>query len=101
MLLLAALLHDLGKGRGVDHSVFGAELSTQIGTRLGIWPSDIEMLANLVRHHLLLSIAATRHDLNDPQTIASGGPPRTMRRAASRPNAVEKSPDSRIETVSD
>jgi [protein-PII] uridylyltransferase len=71
LLLLAALLHDLGKGRGVDHSVFGSELITQIGTRLGIWPSDVEMLANLVRHHLLLSITATRHDINDPQTIAT------------------------------
>jgi [protein-PII] uridylyltransferase len=71
LLLLAALLHDLGKGRGVDHSVFGAELITQIGTRLGIWPSDVEMLAKLVRHHLLLSITATRQDVNDPKTIAA------------------------------
>jgi [protein-PII] uridylyltransferase len=71
LLLLAALLHDLGKGRGVDHSAFGAELITQIGTRLGIWPSDVEMLAKLVRHHLLLSITATRQDVNDPQTIAT------------------------------
>jgi [protein-PII] uridylyltransferase len=71
LLLLAALVHDLGKGRGVDHSVLGAELITQIGTRLGIWPSDIELLAKLVRHHLLLSIVATRQDLNDPQTIAT------------------------------
>ena len=71
LLLLAALVHDLGKGRGVDHSVVGAELITQIGTRLGIWPSDIESLAKLVRHHLLLSIVATRQDVNDPQTIAT------------------------------
>jgi [protein-PII] uridylyltransferase len=71
LLLLAALVHDLGKGRGVDHSVLGAELITQIGSRLGIWPSDIELLAKLVRHHLLLSIVATRQDLNDPQTVAT------------------------------
>jgi [protein-PII] uridylyltransferase len=71
LLLLAALVHDLGKGQGVDHSVRGSELITQIGTRLGIWPSDVEMLAKLVRHHLLLSITATRQDLNDPQTIAT------------------------------
>jgi [protein-PII] uridylyltransferase len=71
LLLLSALVHDLGKGQGVDHSVLGAELITQIGTRLGIWPSDIELLAKLVRHHLLLSIVATRQDLNDPQTIAT------------------------------
>jgi [protein-PII] uridylyltransferase len=70
LLLLAALLHDLGKGRGVDHSVLGAELITQIGTRLGVWPADVEMLSKLVYHHLLLSKVATRQDVNDPQTIA-------------------------------
>ncbi|MBO0863796.1 MAG: [protein-PII] uridylyltransferase, partial [Mycobacterium sp.] len=71
LLLLAALLHDIGKGRGADHSVVGAQLTTQIGTRLGMWPSDVEMLSNLVRHHLLLTKVATRHDLNDPETIAT------------------------------
>jgi [protein-PII] uridylyltransferase len=71
LLILSALLHDIGKGRGADHSVIGAELATQIGTRLGMWPSDVEMLAKLVRHHLLLAKIATRQDLNDPQTIAT------------------------------
>ncbi|MBO0884753.1 MAG: [protein-PII] uridylyltransferase, partial [Mycobacterium sp.] len=71
LLILSALLHDIGKGRGVDHSVLGAQLATQIGTRLGMWPSDVEMLSKLVRHHLLLSKIATRHDLNDPHTIAT------------------------------
>jgi [protein-PII] uridylyltransferase len=51
--------------------VLGAQLATQIGTRLGMWPSDVEMLSRLVRHHLLLSKVATRHDLNDPHTIAT------------------------------
>jgi [protein-PII] uridylyltransferase len=71
LLILSALLHDIGKGRGADHSVLGAQLATQIGTRLGMWPSDVEMLSKLVRHHLLLSKIATRHDLNDPHTIAT------------------------------
>lgn len=70
LLLVAALLHDIGKGRGGDHSVLGAELATQIGTRLGMWPCDVEMLSKLVTHHLLLSKVATRHDLTDPQTVA-------------------------------
>jgi len=71
LLILSALLHDIGKGRGVDHSVVGAELAIEIGTRLGMWPSDVETLAKLVRHHLLLAKIATRQDLNDPQTIAN------------------------------
>ncbi|MBV9353843.1 MAG: [protein-PII] uridylyltransferase, partial [Mycobacterium sp.] len=71
LLLLAALLHDIGKGRRTDHAVIGAQLATQIGTRLGMWPSDVQMLSTLVAQHLLLSKTATRHDLNDPQTIAT------------------------------
>ncbi|MEZ0366699.1 [protein-PII] uridylyltransferase [Mycobacterium sp. pUA109] len=71
LLMLAALLHDIGKGRGGDHSVIGARLATQIGTRLGMWPSDVQMLSKLVAHHLLLSKVATRHDLNDPDTVAT------------------------------
>jgi [protein-PII] uridylyltransferase len=71
LLILSALLHDIGKGQGVDHSVLGAQLAIQIGTRLGMWPSDVEMLSKLVLHHLLLSKIATRQDLNDPQTIAT------------------------------
>ena len=71
LLLLGALVHDIGKGRGGDHSVIGAELATQIGNRLGLWPCDIEILSAMVRHHLLLPKIATRRDLQDPQTIAA------------------------------
>lgn len=69
LLLLGALCHDIGKGRGGDHSEIGAELATQIGTRLGMWPSDIEVLSKIVRYHLLLPDTATRRDLQDPKTI--------------------------------
>ena len=71
LLILAALLHDIGKGRDADHCVLGAQLATQIGTRLGMWPSDVEMLSKLVFHHLLLAKVAIRQDLNDPKTIAT------------------------------
>src|SRR3954451_11770935 len=71
LLLLGALCHDIGKGRGGDHSVIGAELATQIGTRLGLWPSDVEVLSKVVRHHLLLPHTATRRDLQDPKVIAA------------------------------
>lgn len=69
LLALGALLHDIGKGRGVDHSVLGAGLALEIGPRLGIPPIEVELLAQLVRHHLLLPMVATRSDLNDPNTI--------------------------------
>lgn len=83
LLALGALLHDIGKGRGADHSVLGAELVLQIGDRLGLPPADIDLLSKLVRHHLLLPIVATRSDLNDPKTIetvsqALGGDPQTL-----------------------
>ena len=81
LLVLGALLHDIGKGRGGDHSVIGAELATQIGTRLGLWPSDVEVLSKIVRHHLLLPHTATRRDLQDPETIDDG---RRRARAATR-----------------
>ncbi|MDT5135540.1 MAG: [protein-PII] uridylyltransferase, partial [Mycobacterium sp.] len=71
LLVLGALLHDIGKGRGGDHSVIGGELAAQIGTRLGMWPSDIDLLSKIVRYHLLLPRTATRRDLQDPDTISA------------------------------
>jgi len=71
LLLLGALMHDIGKGRGGDHSVIGAELATQIGNRLGMWPCDVDILSAVVSHHLLLPQTATRRDLQDPATIAA------------------------------
>lgn len=80
LLALGALLHDIGKGRGVDHSALGAEMALEIGPRIGVAPKDAEFLSKLVRHHLLLPVVATRSDLNDPKTIegvseAMGGDP--------------------------
>ncbi|ORV00348.1 protein-PII uridylyltransferase [Mycobacterium bohemicum] len=69
LLALGALLHDIGKGRGGDHSVVGEKLAREIGARIGLSPPDTEVLAKVVRHHLLLPVVATRSDLNDPQTI--------------------------------
>ncbi|WP_174555681.1 [protein-PII] uridylyltransferase [Nocardia flavorosea] len=69
LLALGALLHDIGKGRAEDHCVVGAELATQIGRRMGLWPSDVEILSSLVRHHLLLPDVATHRDIDDPATV--------------------------------
>ncbi|MET7767608.1 [protein-PII] uridylyltransferase [Nocardia sp. NPDC005366] len=69
LLMLGALLHDIGKGRAGDHSIVGAELATHIGRRLGLWPSDVRTLSAIVRYHLLLPDTATRRDLADPETV--------------------------------
>ncbi|OBH13830.1 [protein-PII] uridylyltransferase [Mycobacterium sp. E1715] len=69
LLALGALLHDIGKGRGTDHCVLGAELAIPIAKRLGLSAEDTATLAGMVRHHLLLPVTATRSDLNDPQII--------------------------------
>lgn len=69
LLLLAALLHDLGKGWPGDHAVAGARVAAGIGARLGLPPDDAHRLAALVRHHLLLAETATRRDLDDPATV--------------------------------
>lgn len=83
LLALGALLHDIGKGRGVDHCVLGADLVIPIAERLGLAPNDVDTISNMVRHHLLLPITATRSDLNDPKTIedvaaAVGGDPQLL-----------------------
>jgi [protein-PII] uridylyltransferase len=70
LLLVAALLHDIGKGRpDIDHSVLGAEVVAVIAPELGFEPMDCEVLVRLTRHHLLLAEAATRRDLDDPETV--------------------------------
>ncbi|RLK55515.1 [protein-PII] uridylyltransferase [Actinokineospora cianjurensis] len=69
LLLLGALLHDIGKGRDRDHSVVGAALAAQVGTRLGLPKSDVDIVAAVVRHHLLLPHTATRRDVDDETTI--------------------------------
>ncbi|MBW0106406.1 [protein-PII] uridylyltransferase, partial [Pseudonocardia sp. KRD291] len=70
LLLLGALLHDIGKGRDGDHSVVGESLVRRIGTRLGLRGADIDVLGAVVRHHLLFPHTATRRDLDDPATVS-------------------------------
>jgi [protein-PII] uridylyltransferase len=68
LLLLGALLHDIGKGLPGDHTETGIELVGRIGPRLGLPPEDVDVLVAMVRHHLLLPDVATRRDLADPAT---------------------------------
>ena len=69
LLLLAALLHDIGKGWPGDHSVTGEVVARDVCQRVGLAPADAELVAAAVRHHLLLPMAATRRDLDDPATV--------------------------------
>ena len=69
LLLVSALLHDIGKGWPGDHSEAGEPIAAAIATRMGFSADDVEVLGTLVRHHLLLPATATRRDIDDPATI--------------------------------
>jgi [protein-PII] uridylyltransferase len=70
LLLIGALLHDIGKGFPGDHTTVGMEVVATVTSRMGFPPDDVAVLVDLVRHHLLLPDTATRRDLDDPTTIA-------------------------------
>jgi len=81
LLLLAALLHDIGKGWPGDHSITGEVVARDVGRRMGLTGADAELVAAVVRHHLLLPVVATRRDLDDPVTVkqvAAAVPSRAM-----------------------
>ncbi|MER5357084.1 [protein-PII] uridylyltransferase [Streptomyces sp. NPDC002785] len=71
LLLVAALLHDIGKGRPGDHSVAGEAIARDMAARIGFDQHDVGVIATLVRHHLLLVETATRRDLDDPAAVRS------------------------------
>jgi [protein-PII] uridylyltransferase len=69
LLLLAVLLHDIGKGDGGRHAELGAEMIPTIARRMGLSKEDSERLEFLVLHHILLAHIAQRRDLNDEKMI--------------------------------
>ncbi|WP_030787572.1 [protein-PII] uridylyltransferase [Streptomyces sp. NRRL S-920] len=69
LLLVAALLHDIGKGWPGDHSAAGEIIARDVAARVGFDAGDVAVVACLVRHHLLLVETATRRDLDDPATV--------------------------------
>lgn len=69
VLMVAALLHDLGKSERVDHSVAGEPLAAAVAERMGFDSRETELVRGLVRWHLLLAEVATTRDLDDPATV--------------------------------
>jgi [protein-PII] uridylyltransferase len=70
ILYLAALFHDIAKGRGGDHSEIGADEAAEFCLDHGLSHADAEIVAWLVRHHLMMSLTAQRADISDPQIVA-------------------------------
>ncbi|MDE2411470.1 MAG: [protein-PII] uridylyltransferase [Sphingomonadales bacterium] len=68
-LYVAILLHDIAKGRRGDHSELGAEVALKLCPRLGLDDKETQLVAWLVRYHLLLSATAFKRDLADWKTI--------------------------------
>ncbi len=69
LLVLAALLHDIGKGYAGDHTEVGIPVARDVLARMGCADGDINTVVRLIEQHLLLSEIATRRDLDDPATI--------------------------------
>ena len=69
-LYVAVLLHDAGKRLAGDHSVTGAAIAREACPRLGLSPSETEIVAWLIEQHLTMSMIAQGRDLSDPKTIS-------------------------------
>ncbi|MEO8386645.1 MAG: [protein-PII] uridylyltransferase, partial [Betaproteobacteria bacterium] len=70
VLYLAALFHDIAKGRGGDHSTLGKKDARQFCEKLAIPKADTDLVAWLVEMHLQMSSVAQKQDLSDPEVIA-------------------------------
>jgi len=70
ILYLGGLFHDIGKGRGGDHSALGEQDAREFCLHHGLSNYDTEFVAWLVKNHLTMSMTAQRKDISDPDTIA-------------------------------
>jgi [protein-PII] uridylyltransferase len=69
VLYIAVLLHDIAKGRAKHHSIAGEAVARELCPRLGLDSGETDMVAWLVRHHLLMSETSQMRDLNDFKTV--------------------------------
>jgi [protein-PII] uridylyltransferase len=71
VLFVAALFHDIGKGRGGDHSQVGAVEARRFCRQHGVEREDARLIEFLVRAHLTMSNVAQKQDLSDPDVITA------------------------------
>jgi [protein-PII] uridylyltransferase len=71
LLVVAALFHDIAKGRGGDHSTLGRIDARRFCRAHGLADEDRELVEFLVEHHLTMSQVAQKQDLSDPETVAA------------------------------
>ncbi len=71
LLYVAALYHDIAKGRGGDHSVLGAADVRRFGRNHGLAAEDIDLAGFVVEHHLTMSAVAQKQDISDPDVVKS------------------------------